>query len=113
MVTMHLLMILISLMILGIITYSFNKNTLSAKTYILWVIIWIFVILLGLFPEISTPFAHILGLGRGLDAIFILAILFLLYLIFKLYNRLEDQTKRMNELITQLALKDNRDNDDN
>ncbi|WP_367400588.1 DUF2304 family protein [Methanosphaera stadtmanae] len=43
-------------------------------------------------------------MGRGLDALYILSIIILFYLLFKLYNKIEDQKKRINKLVSELAL---------
>lgn len=64
------------------------------------------------FPQISIILAKITGLGRGLDALYIIAILILMFLIFKLYNMIEDQKRRINELISQLAIYNHDDNED-
>ncbi|MCD7781723.1 MAG: DUF2304 domain-containing protein [Methanosphaera sp.] len=110
--TLHIILIILSILVLSFITYSHKNNTFSNGMYLFCIVVWIFIVLIALFPSMTTAFARLFGLGRGLDAIYILAILFLLYLLFKLYNRVEDQTKRINELVTQLALKDNRDDND-
>ena len=81
-----------------------SNDTLSIGTYIEWLVIWILVILAALFPQISINLASFAGLGRGLDALYILSIIILFYLLFKLYNKIEDQKKRINKLVSELAL---------
>ncbi|PAV07997.1 DUF2304 domain-containing protein [Methanosphaera cuniculi] len=67
-------------------------------------LIAIVLFVLTLFPQISVNLAEIVGLGRGLDLLYILAFLFILYVLFKLYNMIEDQKRRINQLISQLAI---------
>ena len=42
-----------------------------------------------------------------LRGIYIISIIFLFYIVFKLYNKMEKQKKRINDLVSELALKDN------
>ncbi len=76
----------------------------------LWLIVWVAIMLFAIFPQLSTIFARIFGLGRGLDALYILAFVILLYVIFRLYNTVDKQTKRINNLVSQLAIREEEEN---
>lgn len=102
--TYQIIIIVISIIALVLISRRFQNDSLSLGTYIGWLIIWVLVIIAALFPQISIDIAYFTGLGRGLDALYILAILILFYFLFKLYNKIEDQRKRINELVSELAI---------
>lgn len=112
MFTYQIIIIIISLLAMFLITRRFQKDTLNLGMYLLWLAIWILVIIAAVFPEISIHLASIFGLGRGLDVLYITAIIILFYLLFKLFNRIEDQKKRINKLVSELALQEHENDAD-
>ncbi|WP_304125012.1 DUF2304 domain-containing protein [Methanosphaera cuniculi] len=104
MYTYQIIMLIIVILIIywTMRNYSSENFNLGLSVGISLIAIVIFV--LTLFPQISVNLAEIVGLGRGLDLLYILAFLFILYVLFKLYNMIEDQKRRINQLISQLAI---------
>ncbi|WP_323735585.1 DUF2304 domain-containing protein [Methanosphaera sp. ISO3-F5] len=100
--------ILLVLSIIGILfgIYQFRRDSFSNFVLSLWICAWIVVMIVTVFPDITTSFARFFGFGRGLDIVYIISILFLFYIVFKLYNKMEKQKKRINELVSELALKE-------
>lgn len=107
MLTYQIILLLISIIgiVLGI--YRYKNESFSNSVFALWTFVWIIIIVVTLFPSITTHFANLFGIGRGLDSVYIVSILFLFYIVFKLYNKIEQQKKRINELVSQLTLKEN------
>ena len=52
-----------------------------------------------IFPDTTTRIAHWVGVNRGADMIFYLAILFLLFLVLKLYARIRRLEQNFTELV--------------
>ncbi|RAP53489.1 MAG: hypothetical protein BZ138_00770 [Methanosphaera sp. rholeuAM270] len=100
--------ILLVISIIGILfgVYQYKNDSFSNMVMVLWVLVWMAVMVIAVFPGITTAIANIFGIGRGLDSIYIISILFLFYIVFKLYNKMEKQKKRINELVSQMALKE-------
>ncbi len=90
----------------------YNDQKITLGICITWDLLAILVIIATVFPQISMGLANIVGLGRGLDALYIIALFIILYILFKLYNMIEDQKRRINELISQLAIHNHKENDD-
>ena len=76
----------------------------SLTTTILWTILWLFVILFSVFPEASGRFASLFGVTRGLDFIIIVGFAVLLYVIFRLYSRLDKLQDEVNVIVKEIAL---------
>jgi small membrane protein len=83
----------------------FREKKLSSFSFIFWTIVWIAGIGAIIFPEISTSFARVLGVGRGVDAILYASIVILFYMIFRLYIKIEDTQRQITELVRKVALK--------
>lgn len=107
MLTYQIILLLIS--IIGIIMgiHRYRNDSFNTFVFSLWMLVWFVVIAITLFPQLTTMFARLFGIGRGLDSVYIISIIFLFYIVFKLYNKMEKQKKRINELVSELALKDN------
>ena len=76
----------------------------SLTTTILWTILWLFVILFSIFPAASERFASLFGVTRGLDFIIIVGFAVLLYVIFRLYSRLDKLQDEVNVIVKEIAL---------
>ena len=79
-----------------------KKSTIP--TLVLWILFCILVIFIGFFPRSTDPLANIFGMQRGLDFIIILGFAFCIYLIFKLYVKVDNMNQEISELVRQLAI---------
>lgn len=59
-----------------------------------------------LFPDYTTTIAKKLGVGRGTDLLFYICILFFLFVIIKLFNRI----RRLENTLTELVRKNAKEN---
>ncbi|MEE3324064.1 MAG: DUF2304 domain-containing protein [Methanosphaera sp.] len=107
MLTYQIILLLLSILGIALGIYRYRNESFSNSVFALWTFVWIIIIIVTLFPTITTHFANLFGIGRGLDSVYIVSILFLFYIVFKLYNKIEQQKKRINELVSQLTLKEN------
>lgn len=79
-----------------------GKNTIS--TLVLWIILWVFLVLFALAPDVSMVFANLFGITRGLDFIFIVVFAVMAYIIFKLYYKLDKFENDINKMVKEIAL---------
>ena len=84
----------------------FNHAALSRSELLLWILLWGAAIVLVWNPNVTNFFADLLGVGRGADAIFYIAIVILFYAVFRLSGRLENIEHDLSELVKKIALKD-------
>ena len=75
-----------------------GKNTIS--TFILW----IFLVLFALVPDISMVFANLFGITRGLDFIVIVVFAVMAYIIVRLYYKLDKLENDINKMVKEIAL---------
>ncbi|MBR4447394.1 DUF2304 domain-containing protein [Methanobrevibacter sp.] len=85
-----------------LIRYLTERQSLA--TTILWTLLWLFVILFSIFPDASERFASLFGITRGLDFIIIVGFVVLLYVIFRLYNKLDKLQDDVNKVVKEIAL---------
>ena len=70
----------------------------------LWIIIWLVVIWVSIFPNSTNTFATLTGIGRGLDLVLIIGLIGGYYLIFKMYSMIENMDKEITLLVREIAL---------
>ena len=75
------------------------------KLLIAWIFLWITIATATLFPEATSFFASILGIGRGSDLAIYLSLILLYYICFRLYLKLENIQNDIKELVSKLALR--------
>ena len=93
-----------------VIRYMKGKNSLA--TMILWSLFWIIVSIFALFPHLSTSFASLFGITRGLDFIIILVFVILFYTVLKLYFIVDKMQNDLNTIVKQVALQNEINADD-
>ena len=98
------LSVLIGILAVIIAIIRFRDGKTSSSMLIFWIVIWSVISLLSVFPETTTIFANLFGIGRGLDLILILGLIASYYLIFKLYTLIEKLEMEITELVRQIAL---------
>jgi hypothetical protein len=95
--------------ILGLIAilYSiirFRDGKMSIGMFLLWILIWLIIIIISLYPNDTNYLASYTGIGRGLDFVLILGILVCFYLIFKMYNKIENIEEELTDLVREIAI---------
>lgn len=82
----------------------FRENKMSLGMLFIWSIVWIVLIVLSIFPEATGYFANLTGIGRGLDVILILGLIGCYYLIFRIYNMIENIEEEITNIAREMAL---------
>lgn len=92
--------------IVGLI-YSFirfRESKMSLGMLLIWSVVWIVLIFLSIFPDATVYFADLTGIGRGLDVILILGLIGCFYLIFRIYNKIENIEQEITHIAREIAL---------
>jgi hypothetical protein len=89
-------------LIIAFIRFREGKSSLGMLSF--WIILWSLIIVVSIYPDSTTFFANIFGIGRGLDLILILGIVGCYYLIFKIYTMIEQVESEITNLVREIAL---------
>lgn len=109
MVPFQILLLIIGIIVIAWCFKEYNDEKLNLGLCLVVTVIVLLVLIASFFPQISVELAELLGLGRGLDLLYVIAMIILLFITFKLYNMVEDQKRRINNLISQLAIQNHED----
>ena len=98
------LLIGILLAALGLTWRRAGQNALSRRAAILWSLVWIGGGIVVLRPEVASLFAKLLGVGRGADAVLYVGVLLMVYLLFRVFLRLDKTERDLTKLVRRIAL---------
>lgn len=83
-----------------------KNRKLTINEFLFWCSIWVILIVLSVFPQISDKVADIFGFGRGLDFFIVSSILLIFYLVFRIFIRLEELDDKITKLARSIAIKE-------
>ena len=96
------------IIILALMVYvlgKYGRKELDWRDLVFWEALLFIMLVISLKPvEISLAIRKILGLGRGLDALFVVAIGFSYLLLFRLYIAIDKTEREITELTRQIAI---------
>jgi hypothetical protein len=103
---MTIIQIILAIGVAVITTYMYLRLRSSLFDVILIGLFFAVGVFFVLFPETTTDIAHWVGVSRGADLLSYTAILFLFFLILKLYSRLRRVEQKFTELVRNKSLEE-------
>lgn len=98
--------ILFSLIMVYFALLHHKKGHLNGMEIASWIIIWVLVILIVIFPEVVRIYANSFAVSRVLDLLIAGAFIVLFVMVSSAYIRVSTLEKRIEELVRKLALKE-------
>jgi hypothetical protein len=99
--------IIISLVVITKTTYDFKKKNESLVMFLFWLITWIAVIVIALFPYLIEKINLLIGgAGSGINSFIGAAFIFMFFIVYRIYtktNRLENQ---LHQMVLNIGLRD-------
>lgn len=84
--------------------FRYRERVLSWKELLFWTVVWLTVLIAIFIPGKTDAIAKFLGVGRGTEAIFSIAIIALFYLQYRLYAKIDKLERDIIKLVQQLTL---------
>lgn len=98
--------ILFSLIMVYVALLHYKKGQLNGMEISSWIIIWVIVILVVIFPEVVRIYANSFAVSRVLDLLIAGAFVVVFVMVSSAYIRVNQLEKRIEELVRKLALKE-------
>lgn len=83
-----------------------RQGILSIVELFGWGVLWLAIGVVFWLPNSATKLANILGIGRGADLVTYVAIIFLLFFIYRLTVRIDKIERNLTKVVRQNALKE-------
>jgi len=91
---------------MGVAVLWFRQRKIGALGFLLWLFLWIGFAVVVLFPRSSVVLAHLLGISRGTDLALYLSVILILFLLFRVYVRLEKVDRQITQIVRAVALRE-------
>lgn len=101
------LQIIVVVFVLFAISRAFLRlrdRQIGVAAFLFWNCIWAAVLVVTFIPQITTAIAGFFGIGRGVDIVVYLSIILLLYLIFRLYVKLDYTDQELTRLVRLITI---------
>ena len=106
---MTLIQLFLTLGVTVITVYMYQRLRSTLVDVILIILFFAAGIFFVIFPDTTNAIAHWVGVSRGADLLLYSSILFLLFLILKLYSRLRKVEQKFTELVRNKSLEEAED----
>jgi len=80
-----------------------REHKISLKTSLAWLIIWLSVLTVFWSPELASRLAIIFGIGRGSDLIVYIAIIVIIFLLYRVFVQIEKINSDISHIIRDIA----------
>lgn len=104
MMAFQLFLILFACFAMYKIWQQYKADKVSQHWVRLWVVLWVCVILVALWPETTDLVAARVGVGRGADLLVYVAVVFLLYGFARVVSTQEKQRQELTDLVRKIAI---------
>ncbi len=84
-------------------TLRIRDKKLSIGEFLFWNVIWLGLLVVVFFPDLTTQVAQHIGIGRGIDVIVYSSIGLLFYLIFRIYVKMEEIEQEITKIVREIA----------
>ncbi len=100
--------VLVALLLLTRVGAKVQKKEITLNEALAWSILWVAGAVVVLFPHIADEVATSIGLqtATGIDLVFYVAVVIALYLLFRLFVRVERIEKDITKIVRHLAIED-------
>lgn len=84
--------------------FAYRKKELKASKFAFYFLFWLSVLLAIIFPEETNKIAHFFNITRGADFFIYISIIVIFYLLFRIYQRLENIEMNITKIVREIAL---------
>lgn len=102
MVIQYVATVIIAFIIIQLLL-KLRKDKLVWIKILIWTVFWGGALFIVWFPEIIAKIAQISGVGRGVDVIVYVSIIFLFYLIFSQNSKIDKLNRQITKLTREIA----------
>jgi hypothetical protein len=102
----QLLLLSLVVVAVGLVILRYRQRKIGTLGFFLWLVLWVGAATVIAFPESTILVARLLGIGRGVDLVLYVSIILILYLLFRVYVRLEQLDRDLTQIVRALALRE-------
>lgn len=106
MTILKILSLILGLVVITKTIHDYKKKKESFIMFLFWMIIWIAIIILGMFPLLIDRINLIIGgAGSGVNTFIGAAIVFLFFITYRVYTKANRIERQIHDMVMKLGLK--------
>lgn len=101
-----LIQLLLAAFAVGMMVLTWLKSRharLRPLAFLLWLLVWSVVLLVVLFPDLTSMAAGYLGMGRGVDLVLYVGMLYIYFLLFTIQEKIGQIERDLSMIVRELA----------
>lgn len=83
-----------------------KTGEINLRGFLEWFLLWLAIGFVVLVPDTASYLAAAVGVGRGSDLVVYATLLLVLYVLFRIFIRLERQERQLTTIVRELALRE-------
>jgi len=103
------ILLLIIIVIVFWLVVKFRSGHINGWQFTVWLGIWLVASAAIINPSWTNSLANVVGVGRGADLVFYVAIVTLFYGIFKLLLRIENLEKQLTQFVREQTINEHKE----
>lgn len=104
--TLQIIGVLFAIFALSRVILRTRDRAISPMEGIFWSMIWISIIVVAILPNTATFVSELMGIQRPIDVAVYTAITAMLYLLFRLYVKIDAVERDVTRLVEEIAIND-------
>ena len=101
----QIIILIFAFFALSRVIVNIKDDAFSGLEGLFWITFWTLAIIVTISPSLVEYTSIIVGVGRGSDLIIYLTVIFLSYLVFRLYVLLNRQNENITKIVRRIAIK--------
>src|SRR5574337_1753093 len=101
-----LIQLLLAAFAAGMMVLTWLKSRharLRPLAFLLWLLVWSVVLLVVLFPDLTSMAAGYLGMGRGVDLVLYVGMLYIYFLLFTIQEKIGQIERDLSTIVREMA----------
>jgi hypothetical protein len=101
----QILFVLFALYSIFFVAKKKKDHLLGARGMVFWILFWLAVIIVVVWPDSAATIAHLFGIGRGADVVMYIGLAVLFFIVFRLHMKIEVINRDVTKVVREKALK--------
>jgi len=85
-----------------------QKGTLGIRGAVFWIVFWVGVAVVVIWPQSVQMIADSFGIGRGSDFVLYISVIMLFFLVFRLHIKIENMNRDVTKVVRAKSLERNK-----
>lgn len=102
----QIIILIFAIFALSRVILRFRDKLMSLGEFVFWVLIWLAVIAVSIYPNIISGISEIVGIGRSTDFAVYISIIVLFYLVFRIYVKMDEHEQRMIKFMREITIRE-------